>query len=109
MFVLSRFYGRWLLFSGGEGGKSSLIYHKLIFPLLDGPYFCFSQSVRYLATDFIRLESNGQLPPMIGGTTKRWDEQFVVQLPSKPVSYPLNIHFLFVSRPLMSLPIIWAL
>ncbi|KJH44907.1 hypothetical protein DICVIV_09060 [Dictyocaulus viviparus] len=48
-------------------------------------------SVRHLATDFITLDINGQLP-----TSQRngWDQNYVVQLPSKPVSkciFPLFI------------------
>ena len=48
----------------------------------------FSQSVRYFATPFITLDSNGNLDR----AGERWDENYVVQLPSKPVSFEKSLN-----------------
>ncbi|CAJ0571414.1 unnamed protein product, partial [Mesorhabditis spiculigera] len=48
------------------------------------------QSVRYFTTPFIALDQNGQL---VRGA-ERWDEDYVVQLPSKPSAIDVFVHHL---------------
>ncbi|CAJ0930819.1 unnamed protein product, partial [Mesorhabditis belari] len=48
------------------------------------------QSVRYFATPFITLDSNGNLDR----AGERWDENYVVQLPSKPSAIDVFVHHL---------------
>lgn len=43
----------------------------------------FSTSVRYLATDFVTLDASGSLP---NAQQTAWSQNYVIQLPSKPVS-----------------------
>ncbi|EYC18826.1 hypothetical protein Y032_0026g1389 [Ancylostoma ceylanicum] len=48
-------------------------------------------SVRHLATEFITLDSNGQLP---SSQQNAWDQNYIVQLPSKPSAIDIFAHHL---------------
>ncbi|KIH46299.1 hypothetical protein ANCDUO_23650 [Ancylostoma duodenale] len=48
-------------------------------------------SVRHLATEFITLDSNGQLP---SSQQSAWDQNYIVQLPSKPSAIDIFAHHL---------------
>ncbi|KHJ80494.1 hypothetical protein OESDEN_19831 [Oesophagostomum dentatum] len=48
-------------------------------------------SVRHLATEFITLDTNGQLP---SAQHSNWDQNYVVQLPSKPSAIDIFAHHL---------------
>ncbi|VDM59504.1 unnamed protein product [Angiostrongylus costaricensis] len=48
-------------------------------------------SVRHLATDFITLDTNGQLP---SAQRNGWDQNYIVQLPSKPSAIDIFVHHL---------------
>ncbi|ETN85782.1 hypothetical protein NECAME_06199 [Necator americanus] len=48
-------------------------------------------SVRYFATEFVTLDSNGQLPAI---QRNGWDQNYVVQLPSKPSAIDIFAHHL---------------
>ncbi|CAJ0601259.1 unnamed protein product [Cylicocyclus nassatus] len=48
-------------------------------------------SVRHLATEFITLDANGQLPT---SQQSSWDQNYVVQLPSKPSAIDIFAHHL---------------
>ncbi|KAJ1354871.1 hypothetical protein KIN20_011948 [Parelaphostrongylus tenuis] len=48
-------------------------------------------SVRHLATDFITLDANGELP---SAQRNGWDQSYIVQLPSKPSAIDIFVHHL---------------